>query len=113
MSQDPIAKARELMAQTLDLAVGALNKAMSGLSDVDIKEGFAKAPKEAPLWAHAALNMATKAVKSETDKAGGGPASLKVILISKAESKEQWLEMAKPYQRPAIEAVATPTEPKK
>lgn len=95
--EDAIEGAREAVAKAVAASMRAITIGIGDRSPENVKEAFDDNPKNAPLWAHAALRIAANVIKAEQGAGQTTNTSLNIVLVEKA-SREEWLEMAAPHR---------------
>jgi hypothetical protein len=54
---------------------------------------------DAPLWAHVLKSLSVSVVKAQLSEGTTTDNSLNITIVGSASSKEEWLEMAKPFTK--------------
>jgi len=106
-------EAREMVARLVKLQAEHMVTAIKDKTAADVVEAFEKPLSEAPLWAHAVVRMSASAVKAEQTHPGTTITGLNVVLVQPAADTAEFLRMAEPFKRAAIEAQAAAPPPPK
>ncbi len=94
--EDAIESARDAVAKAVQASMRAITIGIGDRTHEDIKDAFKYGPKDAPLWAHAAVRIAAGVIKAEQASPTVNT-SLNIVLVEKA-SREEWLQMAAPHR---------------
>lgn len=97
-SKTAIDEARNVVAQ---LAKKVAEKTLKIIDkdDETLHAAMALNSQEAPLWAHVLKSLSSSVVKAQLSEGSTTDNSLNITIVGSASSKEEWLEMAKPFTR--------------